>query len=204
MDPTLANAARLLKRRARRANPAMPTLWMVTDERRLADPTVAISALPRGSGVILRHYGVPNRAAIAKRLAGLCRRRGIVLLIAGDWRLAATVGAAGLHLAEHAARLGLAPGGRLWVRGRVLTMAAHGGPGITVAARRGATAAVLAPVFTTASHPGREALGRLRTRCLVRRARIPVIALGGINARTVNALKHSGCAGIAGVGFALE
>ena len=96
MNPKLTNAAANLKRRAKTYSAQeVPAIWLMTDELRLPDPEAAMAALPRGAAVILRHYDAGDRAALAKRLALLCRQRGIALLIAGDWRLAAAVGAAG-------------------------------------------------------------------------------------------------------------
>src|SRR4051812_18344269 len=119
LHPTLAKAAANLKRRAvRRAHQPMPAVWLMSDATRLPDPAAALSGLPRGAGVILRHYGAADRAGLADRLARLCRARGLVLVIAGDWRLAARVGAMGVHLAEHAARRGPTPGARLWRRAK--------------------------------------------------------------------------------------
>jgi thiamine-phosphate pyrophosphorylase len=211
MHPTLANAAADLKRRAhkrinkrRRKTCAVPALWLVTDEKRLANPKRAIAALPRGSGVILRHYADPRRAQLAEQLAALCRQRGLVFLLAGDWRLAARVNAAGLHLPDHMSRKGPHPGARLWQRRhtRLLTVAAHGYNGVRRAAQLRASAVFLAPVFATASHPERRPLGATRFASIVNKAPLPVLALGGVSATTINALRGSGCAGVAGVGFA--
>jgi thiamine-phosphate pyrophosphorylase len=205
MNPTLTKAAANLKRRAqKRGGKELPAAWLMTDDKRLPDPASALAALPRGSAVILRHYDAPGRAQLARKLAAACRRRGLMLLIAGDWRLAAAVGAAGVHLPEHQARRGLAPGGRLWCRARLLTAAAHGHRALRRAEALGAAAAILAPIFKTASHPGRASLGTARAAALIRTAGIPVIALGGVTAATVNGLRATGCAGIAGVGFAVS
>jgi len=208
MNPTLTKAAANLKRRAQRRGTysrTLPSLWLMSDEKRLPDPAVALASLPRGAALILRHYDAAGRDALALRLAHLCRRRGIALMVAGDWRLAAKVGAAGVHLPEHLTRTGLPPGGRLWLRGkrRLLTMAAHSAVGLRRAQSQKASAVLLAPIFATASHPGRKALGVTRSAGMIRKARVPVVALGGITPASINALRNSGCAGVAGIGFAL-
>jgi thiamine-phosphate pyrophosphorylase len=205
MDPTLAKAAANLKRRARaRGAHALPAVWLMSDDTRLADPETTAATLPRGAAVIVRHYAAQDRKALAVRLARICRRRGLKLIIAGDWRLAAATGAAGLHLAEHATRRGPESGARLWLRRKLLTLAAHGPTSLRRAAHFNAAAVLLSPVFTTASHPDRVPLGHVRIAAMTRAARTPVIALGGITARNINRLRHSGCAGIAGIGFALK
>ncbi len=159
-------------------------------------------ALPRGAAVILRHYGAVNRGLLARDLAALCRARGLLFLVAGDWRLAAAVHADGLHLPEYAAARGPSSAARLWLRGRVMTVAAHGARGLARARDLGAYAATLAPIFPTRSHPGRPALGLTRAAGFVRTARIPVLALGGASPDKLPHTRAAGFAGIAGIGFA--
>jgi thiamine-phosphate pyrophosphorylase len=204
MVPTLAKAARNHKRCA------LPRLWLLSDAGRLPDPTAAAGILPRGAALILRHTDAKMRAELAHRLAPFCRRRGIVFSIAGDWRLAAEIGADGIHLGEQAARRGMEPGARLWLKakGRILTIAAHGERALRRAARMDASAAILSPVFRTASHPARKPLGAIRAAALIHNVKrnmpMPVIALGGITQATVAALHSNGMYGIAGIGFALR
>src|SRR3984957_14381108 len=82
----------------RRRGSDLPPLWLFTDARRLADPRPVVARLPKGlAGVVLRHDGEPARAALGLDLARLCRARRLRLVVAGDPRLAAAVGA-GLHL----------------------------------------------------------------------------------------------------------
>lgn len=184
---TLANKA------GRQKPPRMPTRILVTDERRLPDPAAAINALPPGAGVLLRHYQTCDRAALARRLARIARNGRIVMLVAGgDWRLAARIGAAGIHLPEGAARTLADPGLRLWLRrGHLLSIACHSPRALSRAAALGADAALLSPVFPTRSHPGARCLGGLRFAQWARRAALPVIALGGINRRTARALRFA-------------
>lgn len=206
MSATLAKAYQFLKRQGRpRAQCRFPIVWVVTDAKRMPNPERVVSSLPRGTGVILRHYGAAKRASLARRLAGLCRKRGLSFLVGGDWRLAARVNADGVHLGDDAARAGLAAGGRLWRRGkasRLLTVSAHGARGLRRGKDLGASAALLGPVFKTASHPGRATLGALRLAAMIRAARLPVLALGGITTANIKKLHASGIAGIAGIGFA--
>ena len=131
----------------------IPPLWLFTDTRRLPDPRPAVARLPRGlAGVVLRHDDDPNRAALGRDLARLCRARGLLLVVAGDVRLAAAL-RAGVHL-----RGGRWPGP---VRGRgFLTSSAHGVPDLRRARQAGAQLAFLSPVFPTASHPGAPGLAR--------------------------------------------
>ena len=191
---TLAEAATRLKQAA---GSAMPALVLMTDDARLADPLPAACALPPGSAVILRHYGAAERASLARSLAAIARRRGLVLLVGEDPALARRVGAHGVHLPERA--IGRAAAVR-WQRDWLITAAAHSPAALRLAAAAGADAALLSPVFATASHPRARALGPHRFAALVRHAPIPVYALGGIDRARALLLQGSGAVGIAGIG----
>lgn len=203
----LANHARALSRanlrwgcyrdRRHRRGAALPLLLLMTDPARLPDPAPAVAQLPRGSGVILRHQDPRARARLARALAPLCRRQGVLLLIAGDPRLAAELRADGVHFPESRGAEA-----RAWRRRRprwLITTAAHDGPALQRAARAGAQAALLSPVFATASHPGARPLGPVRFTRLVHRSPLPVYALGGVTAESARKLKTSGTVGIAGI-----
>lgn len=183
-----------------RAGP--PRLILVTDDKRLPDPAAAIARLPPGAAVLLRHYASPQRAAQAKSIAALCRRHRLYLLVAGpDWRLAARVGADGLHWPEGMAGAGLGAAALGWRRRRRawLTCAAHSPAALARARRIGADAALLSPVLATASHPGAAGIGRTRFGLWARRAGVAVLALGGINARTWPSLAAKGAWGAAAI-----
>jgi thiamine-phosphate pyrophosphorylase len=187
---TLTELARRLNAR-RDATRRLPPVLLMTDEIRLPDPLPAARTLARGSGVVLRHYSAPDRAVLAAQLA---RLPGIVLMVAGDVALAHAVRARGLHLPE-----GSRPPPRLRRRGFVITMAAHSVPALRRARILGADAAVLSPVFPTASHPSARTLGPLRFAALVRTAGLPVYALGGVTAANARRLQQSGAVGFAAI-----
>jgi hypothetical protein len=87
MHYTLTNAHRKLKcrRGTWRSKNHIPSILLMTDEKRLANPEKAAESLPRGAGVIFRHYEDPNRIDIARRLQAICRRRGLLFIVGGDW-----------------------------------------------------------------------------------------------------------------------
>jgi thiamine-phosphate pyrophosphorylase len=180
---------------------AGPPLILVTDEGRLPDPLAAAAALPPGSGVLLRHYGDPARAARAAALAALCRRRRLTLIVAADWRLAARLGAAGLHLPEGLARHGVLAPALGWLRRSraLLTIAAHSPRALGRAADLGADAALVSPIFPSRSHPGAPVVGPVRLGLWRRRARLAVIALGGVSAANARRLPRGAVGGLAAI-----
>ena len=85
-------------------------------------------------------------------------------------------------------------------RGDMLTIAtAHDLREIGEAGRFGADAVMLSPAFATNSHPESNFLGPNRFRILAQRARMPVIALGGMNAERAKQLNWPRWAAIDGL-----
>jgi thiamine-phosphate pyrophosphorylase len=194
---TLANSARRLNRTTWQPWDG-PALALLSDPVRLADPRAAMMHLPAGSGVWLRALD-PALAAPVMRLA---RMRRLVVMVAGDWRLAAALGAQGLHLPESMARHGvLAPAlGWLRRRGTWLSVACHARPALGRAKALGAACALVSPVFSTRSHPGARGLGALRLAALSRQGRMPVLALGGIGRQSARRIIPGSAAGLAAIG----
>lgn len=169
----------------------LPALYFFTDPKRTPDPLAVAARLPKGTAVVYRHFGAENRREVAKALAALCWRHGLVLLIAADPALARKVGAHGVHWPEARARKRVGPG--------LLTMAAHSEAALRRAALLGMDAVFLSPVFPTRSGSMRPALGLNRASALARGSAVPVIALGGVNASNAHRLLGRGFAGLASV-----
>lgn len=153
----------------------------MTDERQGDALWTALGRLPRGAGVIFRHYATPpaKRRALFERVAGIARRRRLVLLLAGSPQLAMAWRADGAH--------GRSPHRRT-TRPLLRTAPAHDMPELIAAERAGADLILLSPVFATRSHPGAPVLGPVRFGLLARQARTPIVALGGMTAKRARAL----------------
>ena len=188
----LIAVSRTLSRR-KAPGKALPFLFAVTDPERTPDPVRLAELLPRGAGLIYRAFGAAQAPELARRLARIAARRGLVLLIgAGEPRLARY----GVHLPERMA----GKARRFKAPGRLVTAAAHGAAAIRRARLAGADAVLISPVFESASPSAGRPLGRLRFRALVLGAGLPVYALGGVDAKTAPQLLGSGAAGLAAVG----
>ncbi|HEY0026451.1 MAG TPA: thiamine phosphate synthase [Allosphingosinicella sp.] len=158
----------------------LPRLWLMTDER-LGDRLIpALERLPSGAGIVFRHYSLPaaERRALWEQVRAVGRQRALTLVIAGQ-RLP---GANGSHNRRGA-------GLRTW--------SAHNLREIRTAERAGAHLIFLSPVFSTRSHPGAPALGPGRFALLAHQTKVPVIALGGMDAEKARSL--GGAYGWAGI-----
>ncbi|NEX91542.1 thiamine phosphate synthase, partial [Caulobacter sp. 17J65-9] len=129
--------------------------------------------------------------------AGIARTRGLTLLIGADAALAEACGAHGVHLPERA--LAEAPGLRTAHPEWLITGAAHGADALRAAEAAGLDAVLLSPVFPTRSASGHAPLGLERFAELTASTRLPVYALGGVDAGTAPALIGTGAAGVAAV-----
>ena len=165
----------------------LPRLWLMTDERLGEGLLSAVERLPRGAGVVFRHYSLPEpeRRALFNRVRATARRRRLLLLLAGpDWQARAW-GADGSH-------------GRMRSRG-LHSAPVHSLREIRDAERAGAALLFLSPLHATRSHPDVEPLGPARFSGLVRQTRLPVIALGGMDMEKARALPALGAYGWAGI-----
>jgi thiamine-phosphate pyrophosphorylase len=144
--------------------------------------------------MVYRHFGDPARVRVARRLAALCRSRGLMLLIGADADLARRCGADGVHWPQRL--LPAQRGGEF----KLVTGSAHDGNGVRDTAAARLDACVLSPVFPTQSVSARAPLGLFHASQLARTCGIPVIALGGVHDRRARRLAGRGFAGLAAVG----
>ena len=172
---------------------SLPALWLISDVRNDAGLKRALARLPRGSGFIYRHYHLADAARLARfrSLRRIARARGHSIVLADSARTAREWGADGIYGAPRS----LTPRRR----GLIQLATAHDLAELGLAARLGADAVLLSPVFPTASHPGGATLGTMRFRLLARKSRLPVIALGGMTAARARSLRWPRWAAIDGL-----
>jgi thiamine-phosphate pyrophosphorylase len=149
----------------------LPRLWLMTDERQGEALWEALERLPTGAGIVFRHYGLERgeRRRLFERVRKVARRRRLFLMAAAGLR------GDGTHNG----------------RGRGFRSAsAHNLRELKSAERSGAALIFLSPAFATRSHPSARTLGPVRFGLISQQARVPVIALGGIDARNVQRLPN--------------
>jgi thiamine-phosphate pyrophosphorylase len=209
---TSSNAAELwqlaqaLSDLARRTKPPVmfharpiPPLWGLTDPVRMPDPVSLAHRLPIGSGLIYRTYGDPAAAKCLTALMPVARDRNLTCLVAWDPELACKGGAAGGHApSRHIGEIAALR--RDWPEA-IITAAVHTIDDAKAAFSLGADAVLASPVFPTRSPSGllRPPLGPEGVRRLAEAVSGPVIALGGITAKTAQMLNDTGVYGLAAI-----
>ena len=187
----------LFKRTACSRPPStLPSLWFMTDRKKLTNPTSVALSLPKGAGVVLRDYDMPDRFVLAQKLSKICKERGLIFLVGKDLDLAFKVSANGVHFPEYFLN-NLKPSvvSPNWL----FTFASHGISSLKKGVILGADAAFLSPAFPTSTHPDRPHLGPLGLARLANSVDIPIIALGGITSDIACNLRGTGIEGISGI-----
>lgn len=175
----------------------LPRAFVMTDSRRLAEPQALIARLPADVGVIVRQYDHPDRAAFVDAVVRSAHRRGLVVLVAGNARLARQSGADGIHLPGH--QLRRRPRCLLQPPHWIVTAAVHGLRELTGIGALNVNAVLVSPIFPTTTRVPRPALGLVGLHRFAARTTVPVIALGGLDLKRIRRLGAS-ADGFAGIG----
>jgi thiamine-phosphate pyrophosphorylase len=167
---------------------------LITDGSGRCDPA------PEGADVDfiqVREHGLTVRE-LSDFVRGLVCSGGARILVNDRADVAIACGAAGVHLRDGSASPNMIR--QIAPPGFAITVACHDAEGVFRAADEGADYAVLAPVFAPLSKAvSRAPLGLEALRAIASRARIPVIALGGITAENASLCMEAGATGVAGI-----
>lgn len=156
---------------------------MFSDERMGNDFLAALAKMPKGSGLVFRHYAVARaeRHALYEKARTIAKARRMVVMLAGSAQQARGWRADGVHGAG----------------GAFSTAPVHNLRELIAAERAGVDLVFISPVFATRSHIGGRALGYSGFARLALRSKVPVIALGGMTAARARTLRGAyGWAGI--------
>jgi thiamine-phosphate pyrophosphorylase len=166
----------------------LPKIWLMTDPR-MDDVLASVARLPKGSGVIFRHYEWTEgrRRALFNQVKRLARRGRHILILADTPIRAKQWDADGAHNRSTLVSQGLR------------TVAVHSAKEAALARSIRADLIFVSPVFTTRSHPNGRTLGHSGLGKIAGNQRTKTIALGGMTAkraRPLSALKIHGWAAI--------
>jgi len=185
----------------------VPPLLLVTDRRQARLPLEEVVERACAGGcrwVSLREKDLPADAqvALARSLMPIAQRYGARLTLHGDAALACAAGLDGVHLSAHgdaaAARSMLGPPA-------LVGISIHSAAEATALDPAVVDYAVAGPAYLTASKPGYgPALGPDGLAAICRAARVPVVAIGGIEPQNAAAVLAAGAAGIAVMGSVMR
>lgn len=182
-----------------------PRLLVVADleyagsEARLIEVIDALAPVATGTGVAVQLRAKALEHAAVAGLARAVREHlpGAFLVLNGNAEVARDLGYQGVHWPESAlpGRVPAAPG---WH-----SAAVHSIEALRRAEEAGVDAVIFGSVFAPGSKPGDAAgLDALRTICT--RARVPVIAIGGVTPARAAACIEAGASGVAAVSGVLD
>jgi thiamine-phosphate pyrophosphorylase len=200
MKKNLSEISKELNRESRFKG--MPRVIFMTDQAAQPCPEDVIDRMPEGSMVILRDYDDEDRYDLAKALSYICKSKEIKFLVAGDLTLSLMVEADGIHLPEY--MMGEALKIKEDHSDFIITTAAHSEQAVSIADKHGVYAILLAPIFSTKSHPETfndksRVIGADNVSEICKKYKSAIYALGGINTETAVTIMHSGIAGFAAI-----
>ncbi|MCP3784180.1 thiamine phosphate synthase [Micromonospora sp. A3M-1-15] len=186
--------------------PSLGRLHLITDTRPGRDPLAVLrAALPVARAELVVQVRVEDDATdreayeLARRVVGLCRPYGAACLVNDRLHVALAVEAAGGHVG--AEDLPVAAARRVLGADAVLGATAREPGGAVAAVAAGASYLGVGPCHATTTKAGLpDPIGPEGVRAVAGAVDVPVIAIGGVTAASVPALRAAGAYGVAVVG----
>ncbi|MFI2646556.1 thiamine phosphate synthase [Micromonospora fulviviridis] len=186
--------------------PSLGRLHLITDTRPGRDPLAVLrAALPVARAELVVQVRVEDDATdreayeLARRVVGLCRPYGATCLVNDRLHVALAVEAAGGHVG--AEDLPVAAARRVLGADAVLGATAREPGGAAAAVAAGASYLGVGPCHATTTKAGLpDPIGPAGVRAVAGAVDVPVIAIGGVTAASVPALRAAGAYGVAVVG----
>ncbi len=183
-----------------------PPLLVVTDRRQARHPLAAVVSAALGAGcrwISLREKDLPEdeQVVLARRLLATTRAAGARLLLHGEASLAKLAGTDGVHLPSGADPAAAAAARKLLGGEKLIGVSIHTVSEAEAIDPQWVDYVLAGPAFETPSKPGYgPEIGRKGLADIARAARVPVLAIGGINAARIADLIAAGTAGVAVMG----
>lgn len=186
--------------------PSLGRLHLITDTRPGRDPLAVLrAALPVARAELVVQVRVEDDASdreayeLARQVVGLCRPYGATCLVNDRLHVALAAGAAGGHVG--AEDLPVAAARRVLGVDAVLGATAREPVAAVAAVAAGASYLGVGPCHATTTKSGLpDPIGPAGLRAVAGAVDVPVIAIGGVTAASVPALRAAGAYGVAVVG----
>jgi len=180
----------------------LPKIIIIFNEDDFDEKKFLNLKIPKESAFLLRSYKAKERKKIAKQLLKFCKMKKLKLLIASDIKLAEDINAHGVHFPEYMIKKKNIIN---WVivkniklrKNWIITTAVHSLQAIKNAEFFDIDAALLSPVFSSKSYPNKKNLGINKFSKIVKKTKLPIYALGGINIKNIKSLLRTDIIGYA-------
>lgn len=163
------------------------------------DAAAGMRAVERGATIVQLRDAEAGGRALEREARLLVAESPVPVVVSGRVDVALAVGAAGAHLPAH--DLPVAAARRLLGPDRLLGRSVHSRESAAAAEAEGADYVVFGSVFPTPTHPGQPAAGLDALGEVAASVRIPVLAIGGVDAERAVACREAGAAGYAAIGW---
>jgi thiamine-phosphate pyrophosphorylase len=183
-------------------NPVDYSLYLVTDSSLALGRPIRkiVEAAIRGGVTIVqyREKNAPSRQMIsqAEGLMELCRANHIPFIVNDRVDVALAVGADGVHVGQDDMPAALVR--KLIGPEKIIGVSAEGVAQAQVAALEGADYVGASPIFATPTKPDAPPpIGALGLKAITRGCTVPVVAIGGLNAKNAESMIRAGASGVA-------
>jgi len=184
------------------------TLYLVTDRRWLGERTLwyGVEEAIRGGVTLvqLREKEISSKEylELAQRVKEVTDRHGIPLIINDRIDIAMAIDADGVHLGPEDLPIPLAR--RLLGNGKIIGASAASVDEALLFQAQGADYLGVGALFPTATKQGTEKVGLEELRRIKAAVHIPVVAIGGINAKNAGPVMETGVDGVAVVSAIMD
>jgi thiamine-phosphate pyrophosphorylase len=163
------------------------------------DCPAGLRAVARGATLLQLRDPTATARALETEVRRLVAAAGVPVVVSARTDIAIAAGAAGVHLPER--DLPVAAARRLLGDGRLVGRSVHSEAAAREAEAEHADYLVFGSVYASASHPDQPAAGLDALRRVVAAVRLPVLAIGGVDARRAEECRSAGAAGFAAIGY---
>jgi thiamine-phosphate diphosphorylase len=163
------------------------------------DAAAGLHAVGRGATMLQLRDPAAATRCLEREACRLVAESAVPVVISARADLAIAAGAAGVHLPER--DLPVAGARRLLGTARLVGRSVHSREAAVRAEAEGADYLVFGSVFPSASHPRQEVAGLAALELVTAAVRIPVLAIGGVDADRVAACLAAGASGFAAIRY---
>jgi thiamine-phosphate pyrophosphorylase len=163
------------------------------------DAAAGLRAMHGGATVLQLRDPAATARALEREACRLVHEAAVPVLVSARADLALAAGAAGVHLPER--DLPVAGARRLLGPDRLVGRSVHSVEAAVRAEAEGADYVVFGSVFASTTHPGQAVAGLAALQQVAAAVRIPVLAIGGVDAGRIGACLAAGAAGFAAIRY---